>query len=166
MLRRPVLLAVAALLLSVTSAYANSGPYRTNALGAVNFRTGPGTNYPVITTVPRGQPVFVFRCTNTYAWCDAAYAGARGWVSGRYIGFAAPGLYYNRPLSSVGAALGIPRLVPNYPVYRPNVVYRNYPVAPPPRGPAFYFGVGPAWGPGPYWGPGPRPFGPGPGPWF
>lgn len=66
--------------------------------GNVNMRTGPGTQYGVITTIPAGAPVEVFGCQS---WCQVAYAGSEGYVSGNYIttGYApepapAPTAYY------------------------------------------------------------------------
>ncbi|MTI43284.1 SH3 domain-containing protein [Roseibium hamelinense] len=137
MTRCKSLLAAALFLLVSPAAFAQSGgPFEAISIGNVNFRAGPGTNYPVITTVPRGQPVFVFRCTSDYRWCDSAYAGARGWVSAQYIGSALPGPYYGQPYSRIAGNLGVPRLAPNYPVFRapppvvyqqPPPVYRRYP---------------------------------------
>ena len=53
------------------------------ATGNVNMRSGPGTQYPVITTIPAGAPIEVMGCQS---WCQVAYAGAQGYVSGRYVG--------------------------------------------------------------------------------
>jgi uncharacterized protein YraI len=57
------------------------------ATGNVNMRTGPGTGYPVIMTIPAGAQVQVFGCPS---WCQVAYAGQQGWASSNYIstGFA------------------------------------------------------------------------------
>jgi uncharacterized protein YraI len=56
------------------------------ATGNVNMRTGPGTGYAVITTIPAGAPVEVLGCPS---WCEVAYAGTRGWASSNYISAAA-----------------------------------------------------------------------------
>ena len=66
------------------------------ATGNVNMRTGPGTGYPVITTIPAGAPIEVLGCPS---WCQVAYAGTQGYVSGRYVSGAgyvqqAPQAYY------------------------------------------------------------------------
>jgi uncharacterized protein YraI len=52
------------------------------AKGGVNLRTGPGTNYARIATIPAGAPVDVLRCGR---WCEVIYAGRRGWASASYI---------------------------------------------------------------------------------
>lgn len=53
-----------------------------SAIGNVNMRTGPGTQYGVITTIPAGAPIEVFGCQS---WCQVAYAGQQGYVSGSYV---------------------------------------------------------------------------------
>jgi len=52
------------------------------AISDVNMRTGPGTGYPVITTIPGGAPVEVLGCQS---WCSVIYRGTEGFVSGRYV---------------------------------------------------------------------------------
>ena len=52
------------------------------ATGSVNMRTGPGTSYAKITTIPAGAPVEVFGCSS---WCQVAYGGAQGYASANYI---------------------------------------------------------------------------------
>jgi uncharacterized protein YraI len=52
------------------------------ATGDVNMRTGPGTNYARITTIPEGAPVEVFECPT---WCQVEFNGRQGWVSSNYI---------------------------------------------------------------------------------
>jgi uncharacterized protein YraI len=53
--------------------------------GAVNMRAGPGTRFPVVTTIPAGAIVGVYGCVQDYSWCDTGWGNARGWVSSRYI---------------------------------------------------------------------------------
>jgi uncharacterized protein YraI len=55
------------------------------ATGNVNIRAGPGTDYPVITTISAGSGVEIIGCLSGWAWCDVAWAGARGWVAGNYL---------------------------------------------------------------------------------
>jgi uncharacterized protein YraI len=74
------------------------------ATGNVNMRSGPGTQYPVITTIPAGAPLEVFGCQS---WCQVGYAGTQGYVSGNYVSGAvaqprayyrpAPRVYYDEP---------------------------------------------------------------------
>lgn len=57
------------------------------ATGSVNLRSGPGTDYRVITTIPAGASVEVYGCDG---WCRVDYRGYRGWASARYISSAPP----------------------------------------------------------------------------
>ena len=52
------------------------------ATGNVNMRSGPGTQYAKITTVPAGAPVEVLGCSG---WCEIAFAGRQGFVSANYV---------------------------------------------------------------------------------
>ena len=63
--------ALASALLVASAAAAMPG----TASGDVNMRSGPGTQYAVITTIPAGAPLEVFDCQN---WCEVAYAGNAG----------------------------------------------------------------------------------------
>lgn len=113
-----------------------AGPAIAYTTANLNMRTGPGTNYPVITTVPRGGGVTVFGCTANFAWCDAAFANAKGWVSGKYLSYGGNGIYYGRPIPNAGVHVGVQRYYRNYPIYgRPPVVVQ--PVRPYPRGPYY-----------------------------
>jgi uncharacterized protein YraI len=58
------------------------------ATGSVNLRTGPGTSYAVITTIPAGARVNVQGCPS---WCQVTYNGQSGWASSNYISAAAYG---------------------------------------------------------------------------
>ena len=51
----------------------------------VNMRSGPSTRYPAVIVIPAGARVNIQGCMQTANWCDVAYAGYRGWVSGRYL---------------------------------------------------------------------------------
>ena len=55
------------------------------ATADVNLRTGPGTAYPVATTIYSGAPVTIYGCIPDWAWCDVSFDGWRGWVSGTYL---------------------------------------------------------------------------------
>ena len=76
---RLVALAASATLI-VATAQATAAPGV--AKGAVNLRTGPGTKYARVATIPAGAPVNVLRCGR---WCEVIYAGRRGWASAAYI---------------------------------------------------------------------------------
>ena len=93
------------------------------ATGNVNMRTGPGTQYTVITTLPAGAPIVVNACSS---WCDVIWGGTRGWVSRSYVAYGA----YSAPV-----------YVQPAPVYvAPPVVYEAAPVryAPAPWSPDWY----------------------------
>ena len=81
---------VAALMLTAGAASAAPGV----ATGNVNLRTGPGTGYARVATIPAGARVEVLRCAR---WCEVVHAGRRGWASAAYIarGYrgVAPGRY-------------------------------------------------------------------------
>jgi uncharacterized protein YraI len=73
----------AVLLLSVGAAAA----YPATVTGNLNMRSGPGTGYPVLDTLPPGTVVDVRGCSGS--WCDVG----SGWVSASYLaqgGYAAP----------------------------------------------------------------------------
>ncbi|WP_428647457.1 SH3 domain-containing protein [Roseibium sp.] len=128
-------LALMALVLTVLPAAAQSRPAIAYTTANLNMRTGPGTNYPVVTTVPNGGGVTVFGCTADYRWCDSAFANARGWVSGRYLSYGVQGSYYGRPIPNAGVYIGVPLYRRNYPVYtRPPIAVQpvrpHYPYYP------------------------------------
>ena len=47
----------------------------------VNLRSGPGTQYPVITVIPDGAAVDVRRCDD--GWCRVHYGADAGWAKSR-----------------------------------------------------------------------------------
>lgn len=106
---RTIAIATGALLLSGGIAAAATV---TNDL---NLRSGPGTGYGVIGTMPAGAYVDVLGCSGS--WCRVSWAGAVGYASASYLAGGGRGGYY-------AAA----------PVY----------VAPPPVV-GFSFGNGPRW---------------------
>jgi uncharacterized protein YraI len=53
--------------------------------GNVNMRSGPSTQYPPVIVIPVGSQVDIRGCLSSANWCDVAYAGYRGWVSGSYL---------------------------------------------------------------------------------
>jgi len=80
MITRPLLSAgiLASALFAGSAAIAAPGV----ATGDVNMRTGPGTGYSVITTIPAGAPLEIYGCSS---WCQVGYAGTQGYVSGNYV---------------------------------------------------------------------------------
>lgn len=89
MLRHTLLMAAAAIGVLLAPAVAEAASARIT--GNVNLRTGPGSQYYKIATLPSGAPVEVFGCLNGYTWCDVGYGGLRGWVTARYLS-----VFYNR----------------------------------------------------------------------
>lgn len=125
-------------LMSANVAFAQSGHAGYTTTG-VNMRTGPGTRYAVITTVPPGGVVFINYCTKNGTWCDLTFRGSPGWISAKYIRYGAEGPHYSRALPYVAPYVGLPfvyrrhQVYPRYPRWRPHSP-RRYP---PRRVPAY-----------------------------
>jgi uncharacterized protein YraI len=51
--------------------------------GAVNVRSGAGTKFERLATLPRGTPVSVRACDE--GWCSIKAGDISGWVSARYL---------------------------------------------------------------------------------
>jgi uncharacterized protein YraI len=62
--------------------------YPASVTDDLNLRTGPGTQYPVITVIPGGAPVHVRSCSA--GWCAVTYQALQGHVSQRYLAPHAP----------------------------------------------------------------------------
>jgi uncharacterized protein YraI len=54
----------------------------------LNLRAGAGTQYHVVTVIPRGSPVQVRSCSA--GWCAVTYRTLQGYVSQRYLAAHAP----------------------------------------------------------------------------
>lgn len=61
----------------------------------VNLRAGPGTEYPVIVTVPGRAPISILGCLPDYSWCDSLFQGNRGWMRSIYLSGYYQGNYYS-----------------------------------------------------------------------
>jgi uncharacterized protein YraI len=71
--------------------------------GDLNLRSGPGTGYRVIDTMPAGSYVDVLGCTGS--WCRVQFGGAVGYASASYLGgggdsYAAAPVYAEPPIYS------------------------------------------------------------------
>lgn len=83
--------------------------------GDLNLRSGPGTNYRVIDTMPAGAQVRVIGCGG--AWCRVNWRGAVGFASANYLGeggaYAAAPVYVEPapppPVFGFGFGFGGPR---------------------------------------------------------
>ncbi|GAA5629264.1 hypothetical protein Brsp05_04563 [Brucella sp. NBRC 12953] len=132
-------LGILALTLS-TNAYAASAIVTTS----LNLRTGPGTQYRTLGSIPNGVGVVVAGCTSGYGWCRVSYAGMDGWASSRYIAVRTSGGYSTDDnFGSSAAAIGIP-LIAGIAIGSA-INNNNYY-----DGPGWGRGWGPGWGPRPY----------------
>ncbi|CDP50969.1 SH3 domain-containing protein [Paradevosia shaoguanensis] len=79
------LLACVALVASVGVAEAQMRPSGNLALATatVNVRQGPGTRFPVVDILHRGEEVEMVRCERNF--CLVKHEGPQGWVSDRYL---------------------------------------------------------------------------------
>jgi len=73
--------AATAMLASSTWASAQEA-FTTNDM---NMRAGPGTRYPVVTTIPADREVFIHGCLSNWDWCDVSWRRNRGWVFSDYL---------------------------------------------------------------------------------
>jgi len=60
----------------------------------VNLRAGPGTEYPVLVTVPTDAPITILGCLEDHTWCDTIFEEQRGWMSSIYLAGYYDGEYY------------------------------------------------------------------------
>ncbi len=95
----------------------------------VNMRSGPSTGYPAVQVVPAGSRVEIFGCMQSANWCDVAYRGYRGWVSGSYLQAnysqrrVAVGPQYYRPLGIPSVTFSVGRYWDRH--YRGRDFYRD-----------------------------------------
>lgn len=96
-------IAFATAMLTASAAFAATALVTTD----LNLRTGPGTGYRTITSMPDGALVDVRGCTRGYGWCRVNYRGYDGWASAGYLA-QNTGNYEGRSYSGYGAEIGIP----------------------------------------------------------
>ena len=95
----------------------------------VNMRSGPSTRYPAVIVVPAGSRVDIRGCMSSANWCDVAFAGYRGWVSGSYLQTTysqrrvSVGPQYYRPLGIPTVTFSIGRYWDDH--YRGRPFYRD-----------------------------------------
>jgi len=98
---------LAAFVISLTPAAAEAATAIVTT--SLNLRTGPGTQYPVLGTIPNQMIVSVAGCTAGYGWCRVGYAGIEGWAASRYIAIpVASGYTTASNFGATAAAVGIP----------------------------------------------------------
>ncbi|MGO4388247.1 SH3 domain-containing protein [Microvirga sp. 2YAF29] len=66
---------------ATTTALAAPGETTTS----VNFRSGPGTGFSSIRTLPAGTAVDIGECEESGSWCAVVVKGQSGFISGRYL---------------------------------------------------------------------------------
>ena len=81
-LKTAVVSALFALTLAVSASAATAGGATTTT--AVNFRTGAGTNYGIISTLPAGTHVVV-SSQSSGGWATVVYNGTVGYISSDYL---------------------------------------------------------------------------------
>lgn len=78
--------AIASLPVLDSGAPSSAEPSATVATGALNIRSGPGSNYNVIATLTQGQPVVLLGRTASSGWAQVRiYNGAIGWANAAYL---------------------------------------------------------------------------------
>ncbi len=73
----------------------------------LHLRSGPGSRYRIVTSMPDGAVVDIPGCARGYNWCRVNWNGYRGWASASYLAFRR-GRYRHRAFSHYGAEIGIP----------------------------------------------------------
>lgn len=63
----------------------------------VNLRAGPGTGYPIVTTVPDGARINIHGCLSSEDWCDVSWHALRGWIASDYLNYFYNGSYVYLP---------------------------------------------------------------------
>lgn len=92
---------------------------------SVNMRAGPGTQYPVVFSLPAGAQVTAHGCLADYSWCDASLGAARGWVAASYMRFVQQG----QPVvvaAPVAAAVGVSVIVFNQAYWQVHYAHRPW----------------------------------------
>jgi len=78
---RILALAATALMGAATAASAQ----RAYTTSDVNMRAGPGSRFPVVTTLPGDSRVFIHGCLSNWDWCDVSWRRTRGWVFSDFL---------------------------------------------------------------------------------
>lgn len=55
------------------------------------LRAGPGSDFPSVDQLSRGEDIQIYGCTTDYAWCDVSNDDNRGWFPGSRIGYVEDG---------------------------------------------------------------------------
>lgn len=84
------------------SASATADPFTVKANGGLNVRTGPGTNFRILGTLPTGSQIDSTGPSRD-GWMPISYQGNEGWVSGAYLNAVGAG---NTPSQTIPAEQG------------------------------------------------------------
>src|SRR5690606_41549221 len=86
--RIPMKLVLKAALVAL-GVFAAAAAQAANAISTtnLNIRTGPGTRYATLGSIPSGAPVTVRGCPAGYGWCPVSYGPTFGWASARDLAF-------------------------------------------------------------------------------
>ena len=98
--------------------------------GSTYLHAGPGEDFPVVAHIPPGADMSINGCTQGFIWCDVAWNGNRGWISGRFL----DGSLDDRNVNVVdyGTLMSVPTVVfDQHSYWRHN--YRTYPFYSSPR---------------------------------
>lgn len=83
MTRNRTLLAIAGAALLLIGGTVTASAASAYASSSVNVRSGPGTGYPVVDTLRRGERVEIDYCRGV--WCAVEKSGPDGWVNANYL---------------------------------------------------------------------------------
>jgi uncharacterized protein YraI len=81
----------------VFAAPATAMAARGYATTTVNMRAGPGTDYPVVATIPDDAHLNIHGCLSDHDWCDVTWSSNRGWVSSHFLDYFYRGHYVYLP---------------------------------------------------------------------
>jgi uncharacterized protein YraI len=139
---RTTILALSAGVLLVSAGAASASPGRTTT--DLNLRSGPGTGYAVIDTMPSGARVDIRGCSGS--WCRVDFHGTTGWAAANLLaGTAAGYAYRSAPPPVVVEAPPAYAYGPGY--WGPDYGWSDLGLAYEP-GFSVGFGFGPGWGGG------------------
>jgi uncharacterized protein YraI len=99
------LLAATAALIAATSVPALADTADGVARSSGTLRAGPGTQYPAVDHISRGDDLEIYGCTIGYQWCDVSVDGNRGWFQGSRISYDEDGRQVI--IQDVGPQIGI-----------------------------------------------------------
>lgn len=119
--RKHFLAGITAIAVTVMAGAAEAQTARANT--SVNLRSGPGTSYSVVTSIPSGSIVEILGCTAGYEWCGVNYAGTEGYAAGRYLTVIS-GQYSGQLLTGIGVGVALSIPLWRYDYWRPKYYHR------------------------------------------